>query len=87
MHVDKFGNTLLRYCSAEFSLNTAVELLLYGPKQQLYVTNNEGLSPITTLKVETTTMYAYMTNAYNKGCGDDREPLFKAGGLSCRPWS
>ena len=42
MQVDKFGNTPLHYCSTEVSMNAAEELLLFGPKQQLYVTNNNA---------------------------------------------
>lgn len=61
MQVDKFGNTPLHYCSTEVSMNAAVELLRFGPKQQLYVTNNKGLTPITALRGDPYNHLMYLT--------------------------
>ena len=47
--VDNLGNTPLHYCSINQSVDAAVELLRYGTRQQLHVTNNEGKTAITIL--------------------------------------
>lgn len=47
--VDYLGNTPLHYCSLNENMDAAVELLRYGARQQLYLTNKEGKTPITIL--------------------------------------